>query len=242
MSFVHQKDEDYCDDINFLGESFSDMVVIDEIFRHFEDISGAILSRSNKSKIMGLGPWKNKLVWPMQWLKVVKLIKIFGFQVTPVYKETLDLSWDSCFSSFVQTIMSWKSRQLNTIFQRVQVIKVFATSKLWYKASALPLPSKFAKKIESVIGRFLWVGKLERLQIDELKNSEEAGGLGLPCVSSKANSLFLKQKCRIFMSSDSKQYAHVKFWLGLYVGDFFHEMSLGPHAEIISPYFNYMRL
>ena len=66
----------------------------------------------------------------MQWLKVVKLIKIFGFQVTPVYKETLDLSWDSCFSSFVKTIMSWKSRQLNTIFQRVQVIKVFATSKL----------------------------------------------------------------------------------------------------------------
>ena len=140
---------------------------------------------------MGLGPWKDKQVWPMQWLKVVKLIKIFGFQVPPLYKQTLELSWDSCLSSFVKTIMSWKSRQLNTIFQRVQVIKVFATSKLWYKASALPLPSKFAKKIESVIGRFLWVGKLERLQIDELKNHEEAGGLGLPCASSKDNSLFL---------------------------------------------------
>ena len=64
VSFVQQRDEDYCDDINFLGERLSDLVVIDEIFRNFEDISGAILSRSNKSKIMGLGPWKDK-VWPM---------------------------------------------------------------------------------------------------------------------------------------------------------------------------------
>ena len=75
-----------------------------------------------------------------------------------------------------------------------------------------------------------------------LKNPKEAGGLGLPCVSSKANSLFLKQTCRLLVSSDSKQYAHIKFWLGLYVGDFFPDMAVGPHAEIISPYFNYMRL
>ena len=55
------------------------------------------------------------------------------------------------------------------------MIKIFATSKLWYKASALPLPPKFAKKFESLLGSFLWVGKLERLQLDEVKNPLSAG-------------------------------------------------------------------
>ena len=44
-SFV-QKDEDYCDDLNFLSESEDDLIIIEGIFVKFENISGAILSRS----------------------------------------------------------------------------------------------------------------------------------------------------------------------------------------------------
>ena len=100
------------------------------------------------------------------------------FQVTPTYKQTLHLSWGVCFSGFRKTVMSWKSRQLDTLVQRVQVIKLFATSKIWYMASALPLPATFLKKFESLMGTFLWTGKLERLQLDEVKNPLFAGGLG----------------------------------------------------------------
>ena len=89
--------------------------------------------------------------------------------------------------------MSWSSRQLNTMVQRVKVLRLFATSKLWYKVSALPLPSSFSKKFDSLMGRFVWAGKLERLQIDELKNPRSSGGLGLPCVWSKTNALFLQK-------------------------------------------------
>ena len=117
--------------------------------------------------------------------------------------------------------MSWKTRQLISLLQRVQVLKFFATSKLWYMASALPLPASFAKKIESFMGSFLWVGKLERLQLDEVKNSVSTGGLSLPCVASKANSLFLKQTCRLVMDPFSKEYGHVSYWLGLYVKTIF---------------------
>ena len=35
VSLVQQQDEDYCDDINFIGEKLSDLVVIDEIFNNF---------------------------------------------------------------------------------------------------------------------------------------------------------------------------------------------------------------
>ena len=105
VSLVQQKDEDFCDDVNFVGERITDLIVIDEVFTNFEDVSGAILSRSQKSKVMGLGPWRGRQDWPFNWLKVVDMMKIFGFQITPVYKQTLQLSWDACLVGFRKTIM-----------------------------------------------------------------------------------------------------------------------------------------
>ena len=78
-SFVSQRDEDYCDDVNFIGENTCDLIIIDEIFANFEKISGAILFRTKKSKVMGLGLWNNRLEWPLPWLKVVPMIKMFGY-------------------------------------------------------------------------------------------------------------------------------------------------------------------
>ena len=121
VSFVSQRDEDFCDDVNFVGEKLSDLLIIDEIFCNFETVSGAILSRTQKSKVMGLGTWQGKQDWPLPWMKVVPMIKMFGFQVTPVYKHTIKQSWEACYSGFNRTIMSWSSRQLNTMIQRVEV-------------------------------------------------------------------------------------------------------------------------
>ena len=60
VSSLVQKDEDYCDDLNFLSEFESDLLVIENTFTRFENVSGALLSRSWKSKIMGLGQWRNR--------------------------------------------------------------------------------------------------------------------------------------------------------------------------------------
>ena len=241
MALFVQKDEDYCDDLNFVSESENDLNIIENIFVKFENISGAILSRSWKSKILGLGPWKGREEWPLPWLQPKPELKIFGFQVTPFYKKTLERSWSECFVGFNKTLMSWSSRQLETLGQRVEVLRVFATSKLWYKASALPIPSNFVKKFEAAMVKFLWIGKLEKLKIDEIKNPVMSGGLNLPCIISKADSLFLSQTCRLLRNPASQQYKHIKYWLGLYVGDLFPDMIPGPHAEIMSPYFQHMR-
>ena len=64
MATLTQKDEDFCDDLNFLSEYEDDLLTIEAIFVKFENISGAILSRSWKSKIMGLGLWKNRNACP----------------------------------------------------------------------------------------------------------------------------------------------------------------------------------
>ena len=211
-------------------------MIIVNTFTRFESISGALLSRSWKSKVMGLGPWRNKLVWPLPWLTVKNELKIFGFQICPTFKITLDRCWEECFTGFNNVLMSWSSRQLKTLVQGVEVLRLFATSKLWYKASALPLSTKFAKKFESAMFRFLWIGKL-----DEIKNPVLAGGLNLPCVISKADCLFLSQTCRLLSRPGTKEYMHIKYWIGLYIKEYFPDMARGPHAELISPYFSHMK-
>jgi hypothetical protein len=93
--------------------------------------------------------------------------------------------------------------------------------------------TKFVKKFEAAMVRFLWIGKLEKLKVDEIKNPVLSGGLNLPCIISRADSLFLSQTCRLLRNPASKQFSHVKYWLGIYVKDIIPAMGPGPHAEII---------
>ena len=34
---------------------------------------------------------------------------------------------------------------------------------------------------------------------------------------------------------------HIKYWIGLYIKEYFPDMARGPHAELISPYFSHMK-
>ena len=63
ISFVQQVDSDYC--VNIVSENENDLAVIDKNFFDFENVSGAILSRSQKTKVMGLGLWKDREIWPL---------------------------------------------------------------------------------------------------------------------------------------------------------------------------------
>ena len=83
--------------------------------------------------------------------------------------------------------------------------------------------------------------KVRKLKIDEIKNPTQSGGLNLPCVISKADSLFLSQTCRLLSKPNSEYYKHIKYWVGLYVREYFPDMANGPHAELISPYFSHMK-
>ena len=113
-------------------------------------------------------------------------MKISGFIFTPRYKEIVTLNWEICLVNFKKVLWSWDCRALDTLQQRCFVILVFATSTLWYKAQALPLPYKFAQQFEAAIFRFLWKGKLEKLEKYESKNEKIMGGLAIPCVATKA--------------------------------------------------------
>ena len=216
-----QIDKDYCDDVQTLSEDVRDLIKFDEVMQKFEKTSGAILSRNKKSKVMGIGQWKGKQDWPEQvkWMKVVTEMKIFGFTICPTYQQTLKQTWERVLRGFVKVLFSWQSRQLETIAQRVEVTKTFALSKLYYVAQVLPLPNKYRKQIESSLSKFIFRGRHERLKVDELENSCEQGGLGLPNIAVKADSLLLKQMCRMLTLPAEKSFHLLGYWLGGFLRD-----------------------
>jgi hypothetical protein len=85
------------------------------------------------------------------------------------------------------------------------------------------------------------MGKLEKLALQEVNNPPLSGGLGLPCVRSKADALFVRQTCRLLQDQEQLTYQHVKYWLGQVLRDIFPDMAAGPHAQIIPEYYKHMR-
>ena len=92
----------------------------------------------------------------------------------------------------MKVLFSWQSRSLDTLAQRVQVARTFALSKLYYVAQVIPLPNKYKRKDEIFLSKFICRGCNERLKLEELENSCENGGLALPNIAVKADSLLIK--------------------------------------------------
>ena len=109
------------------------------------------------------------------------------------YQQTVKKTWDRVVGGFEKVLFSWQSRQLETLAQRVEVAKIFALSKLYYVAQVLPISAKFGKQVETSLSRFIFRGRHDRLKLDELENSCEQGGLGLPNIAVKADSLLLNR-------------------------------------------------
>ena len=76
----------------------------------FESVSGAILNRNRKSKVMCLGGWTARNNWPLPWLKTELQLKISGFIIKPTYNEMINekcQSSENSSSSSVQLQTKW---------------------------------------------------------------------------------------------------------------------------------------
>ena len=231
--------EAYCDDVNILTNRMSDFLVLDAAVRKFESVSGAILSREKKCKVLGFGTWRNEENWPLDYIKSVKEIKIFGIFVMDSYRGMIKKNWEFRFEKFQNIVKSWSPRILETLNQRVEVLKMFALSRVYYVASILPLRKTMLKKFEKEMGNFLWraSGRVLRVPIGEVVNAHEAGGLGLPCLQSMCSSLLLSQLLRLLDSGDRKSIGHVQYWLGQVIGDMMVGLGRVQFAEVIPAYF-----
>lgn len=233
---VKQGEEGFVDDVNAISSDLQDMLTLNKAFLQFEAISGTVLNRTSKSKIMGIGGWTRRDRWPLTWIKTEPSLRIFGIQFHPTITETIQVSWETCRMGFSKCLRSWAARSLPTLMQRVQVIQSFALSKLWYLGQVLPIPSKMVEDLEKEIRSFLWIGRLEKLTYEELFNSVDQGGLGLTSVAAKCDALFATQLCRL-MAHQGPYREHLRYWVGVNLRDHLPDMVRGPNAQVLTPYF-----
>ena len=187
----------YVDDGNCLVLKEEEIVRVEGIFVNFERVSGALLNKNEKSKILGLGAWRGREEWPVKWLRPETSIKVLGIILTPSYKEILRLNWDKVVDKFRKCLLGWKTRALPSLEQRIFVLETYGLSKFWYVAAVLPLPARFLVEIQKLMGAFLWKGSLLRVAMDRMKLPKEKGGLGLVCVEMKARALFTHTGLRL---------------------------------------------
>ena len=138
---------------------------------------------------MGLGSWVGRDDWPVKWLLPASKMKFFGFILHPTYKAILQSNWEDQFKKFSDTLFSWESRILDSVFERAEVLKTFALSRVWYRAQVLPLPLQWARKFEKAISTFLWKGCQLRnlLPMETFCLPLESGGLAIPYLRAKCD-------------------------------------------------------
>ena len=239
---VSQCAEGYCDDLNIVTENDADLVLVDNAVSKFELLSGAILSRNKKCKILGFGRWSRRKNWPLNYVQTVSEIKVFGIFLLNSYIETIKRNWDYRYRKFEQAIYSWSSRRLDLVVQRIEVIKIFALSRIYYIASVLPLSKTTGAKFEKLMGKFIWTssGKIMRVSIEELKLPYDRGGLALTCVHTMSKSLLLTQLLRLLRDGDLKSRRFVDYWIGEILTDIVVDLDQGSHANILPQYFQHL--
>jgi len=232
----------YVDDVSALGTDPRDLVVLDRVTRDFEQVSGAILNRNCKSVVMGLGSWTGRRDWPLAWLQVVEEAKVFGVTFRPRLEDTMARTWDRVAAGVEKTLGTWGARRLATLQQRRLVVETYALSKAWYVAQILPMSQEVAARLERAASNFLWIGRLERLAWQELHVPLHQGGLGVSCVFSRAQALWVKQAARQ-LAGGGPVARQLAYWLGLrlrgepiFAGLPF-SLAAGPHAEVLPRFY-----
>jgi hypothetical protein len=212
----------YMDDIQVLGKDLQDIVRVDLACRDFEAASGALLNRNRKTTIIRLGSWASGQDRPLQWTLASTSVKVLGFTISPVFSNTVQLSWDSVLSGMERTLQSWRARRLETLQQWVQVLEVFVLSKAWYIAHllllatspAFPGQTAPATCLRHLVADFLWAGRFRRLAFDECHAKRSAGDLGLSCPQTRAQAMLAKQtSCHL--AAGGRPALHLAYWLGI---------------------------
>ena len=235
-----QGSEAFCDDLNILTGNLTDLVAIDNAICKFESVSGAVLSRGNKCKIIGFGAWKDKVNWPLGYLQPVGEVKIFGFFITNSYQSMIKRNWNYRLVKVQQTLIAGSKRFLDSIYQRVEVINTFVLSRFFYIASVLPIPKNVRQQIEKNIGKFIWScsGKLLRVSLNEVKLSKDRGGLGLLCLDVMGECLRLRQLLRLLENGDEKSLNHTLYWIGPILVDFLPDMRITSFSKVSPSIYN----
>ena len=124
----------------------------------------------------------------IEWKESVKALGTFFSKNKTIMNE---LNWDSKIEKCKNAIDIWKKRNL-TLYGRLTVIKSILIPKFTYLAQSLYFPAETQKRINSLLFKYLWNDKNEKIRRNILINSTLKGGLNMIHLESFTTMLQLK--------------------------------------------------
>uniref|UniRef100_A0A8P4JZV7 Endonuclease/exonuclease/phosphatase domain-containing protein n=1 Tax=Dicentrarchus labrax TaxID=13489 RepID=A0A8P4JZV7_DICLA len=113
--------------------------------------------------------------------QVCQYITYLGLKVPTQLDRIFSLNYEALFNKVEKDLDRWMQLPISLI-GRMNCIKMNVLPRFLYLFQTLPIsiPNKFFKKLESVITRFIWRGKVPRIKIKTLYNTPQYGGSKLP--------------------------------------------------------------
>lgn len=179
----------YADDISIISVSTQSIVETNSIFSRFERASGAKLNLE-KTLSVDIGDINGPNTLDVSWLRTENTVKILGIVFANSIRLMIKLNWDAMVNKFSHILWLHSIRSL-PLHEKVNLLNMFATSKVWYLSSVLPPAAVHMAKLTKIKGNFLWRGVPARIPMYQLTRSREKGGLKLQLTAFKSKSLLL---------------------------------------------------
>ena len=163
----------YADDISLFIKDKPTVDRIQIIFENFGKISGLKINKG-KTNFLWMGKICDKPDVPL-FGNLVQKVKILGVYFSMDVKVKEELNFKEILSKIKKLLGWWKERDL-TLMGKIQLMKSYASSKLYYVSSLIVLPQWVFSEVEQITIDFLWRGK-DRIKRKIMYQDYEYGGL-----------------------------------------------------------------
>ena len=213
------KIQQYADDTVLILIDMDSVVLAFKHIARFESGSGSKLNTSKCEGFALQGLEKHeaqnlKKTINIKWLYENQSIKLLGIKFFRNYIQTCRTNFQEQANKISDKIENLSKRSLS-IRGRAIVANSLLTSKLWYIATILDIPSDILSKIESLVFKtHIWQDKTERIKRKSLYLPIWEGGIGLLNIQAQQDSLKLKNIIDIISPSSSSADKYFSlFWI-----------------------------
>ena len=120
------------------------------------------------------GRQKNCKLFGIRWPKQLRCL---GVYLGHSKEENIQMNWTSKIHTIQSVLDSWSKRNLS-LFGKIQAIKSFALSQFVLHATVL-VTTEVVKQIETMLCRFLWNGKPDKVKRSKVITDVKHGGLNM---------------------------------------------------------------
>ena len=179
----------FADDTTLLNSNCNSVKKAIDVLDNFGDISGLTLNPS-KTKALWLGSWRHRKDKPFGFLWPEKPIRVLGTFISYNEKENKKYNFTLKLQKLKTILNIWNCRSL-TLFGRCLITKSLGISQLVHTISNLDVPKEYLGDVNSVIFKFIWKNKKDKIKHKLMFLDYDQGGLRAPSIDVLEKSLKL---------------------------------------------------